>query len=98
MKSAHSRPRSESSLSIVLRATPVERLIARIDMPSTMRLMIWPRCSVLNLFILNIMLDLDPEVKPSLPGKHSRATRGGRGLGSNPDRGFEPARIFVIPP
>ena len=46
-----------SSLSIVFRLTPWVRLIARIDMPSTRHPMICARFSVLNLFILNIMLD-----------------------------------------
>jgi hypothetical protein len=41
----------------------VVRLMARIDMPSTRHPMTWARCSVLNLFILTIMLASMQEVK-----------------------------------
>lgn len=42
---------------IVFFAAPVTRTVARIDMPSVRHPTIWPRRSVLNLFILTIMLE-----------------------------------------
>jgi hypothetical protein len=53
---------------MVFFATPVTRTVARMLMPSTRQEMTWPRRSVLNLFILTIMLEgsvrvnSDPEV------------------------------------
>jgi hypothetical protein len=44
-------------LTTVFFATPVTRTVARIDMPSVKQPMTCPRRSVLNLFILTIMLD-----------------------------------------
>ena len=55
--SAQAAPRSTSSLVTVFFAAPVMRTVPRIDTPSTRQPMICARLSVLNRFILTIMLE-----------------------------------------
>src|SRR6266542_3278166 len=77
--SERAEPSSTSSLSIVFRATPVIRAVARIEFPFTKQRTTATCSSVLSLFILNIMLDSLETVKHNVQYE-ARITCAGQSL------------------
>ena len=63
MYAEQAAPRSTRSLVTVFLAAPVTRQVARMLMPSTRHPTILARLSVLNLFILTILLERSGTVK-----------------------------------